>query len=268
MQALVDFLVAHGHLVVFLWVLAGQAGVPVPQLPLLLAAGALAAAGHLSLWLLLALAVVASLFSGFPGYRLGLRYCTRGLALLFRISLEPDSCVRRTQLAFSSAGALTLVTSKFIPGLATAAPPLAGASHMRPWSFVWIDALGAAIWALAFMLPGYLFGGDIEQLAAAIAITGTWLFAAFAAIVVGWIAWRWLQRRAFLRKLATARITPAELIALQQVVPAPFIIDLRHASDYEADPHVLPGALWFDAEQLAVRHVEIPRDRAVVLYCT
>jgi membrane protein DedA with SNARE-associated domain len=268
MQALVDFLVAHGHLVVFLWVLAGQAGVPVPQLPLLLAAGALAAAGHLSLWLLLALAVVASLLSDFAWYLLGRRYGTRVLALLCRISLEPDSCVRRTQLAFSSAGALTLVTSKFIPGLATAAPPLAGASHMRPWPFLWIDAVGAAIWALAFLLPGYLLGDRIEDLAAGIAITGTWLFGAFAAIVAGWIAFRWLHRRAFLRRLATARITPAELIALQQAVPAPFIVDLRHASDYEADPHVLPGALWLDTAQLEARHAEIPRDRDVVLYCT
>jgi len=268
MQALVDFLVAHGHLVVFLWVLAGQAGAPVPELPLLLAAGALAAAGHLSLWLLLALAVLASLLSDCAWYLLGRRYGVRVLALLCRISLEPDSCVRRTQLAFSAHGALTLLTCKFVPGLATAVPPLAGVVRMRLWRFLWLDAVGAAIWALAFMLPGYAFGDRIEELATGIAVTGTWLLAAFAAIVVGWIALRWLQRRVFLRRLATARITPAELIALQQAAPAPFVIDLRHASDYEADPHVLPGALWFDAEQLATRHAEIPRDRDVVLYCT
>ena len=47
-----------------------------------------------------------------------------------------------------------------------------------------------------------------------------------------------------------------------------FVVDLRHRIDVEADPHTLPDALRLDADELELRHLEIPRDRDVVLYCT
>lgn len=268
MQALVDYLVAHGHTLVFVWVLAAQAGVPVPQSPLLLAAGALAGAGQLSLALLLLLTVVASVVSDLAWYVAGRHYGVRVLALLCRVSLEPDTCVRRTQLAFAARGGLTVAMAKFVPGLATAAPPLAGVGGMGLLRFLWIDTVGAVVWAAAFLLVGYAFGDRLDDLASGLETAGSWLLVAFATVVVGWILWRWLRRHAFVRRLATTRITPEEVARLQQGTVPPFVVDLRHASDYEADPDALPGALWLDADEVATRHAEIPRDRDVVLYCT
>jgi membrane protein DedA with SNARE-associated domain len=268
MQPLVDFLIAHGHAVVFFWVVLAQAGVPLPAAPLLIAAGALAGGGRLDLWLLVLLSVAGSLLSDVAWFLIGRRHGTRVLALLCRISLEPDSCVRRTQESFAAHGMATLVFGKFVPGLSTAAPPLAGLTRMGVARFLWLDGLGALVWSLAFLLPGWAFSDQIERVAAHAALGGAWLLGILVFVVAAWIAVRWLRRWRFLRDLRVARIAPAELsVLLQQQAPL-FVVDLRHASDFAVDPDVVPGAVRFDADDLERRHGEIPRDRDVVLYCT
>lgn len=268
MQDLVDFLVAHGYAVVFLWVLAAQAGVPVPAIPLLLAAGALAGSGHLDLTLVIALSVAASLLSDGAWFLIGRRHGVRVLAFLCRISLEPDSCVRRAEQSFASRGPLTLLLAKFVPGLSTAAPPLAGMTGMTLLRFLWLDGIAALLWSVILIGPGYVFSDRIERLAEQAALTGAWLFSLFGALVVVWIAVRFTQRQLFLRSLRIARIAPQDLHQLQQDGAALFVVDLRHALDFDADPHLVPGALRLEAEHLEARHGEIPRDRDVVLYCT
>ena len=57
-----QFLIRHGYAVLFIWVLAEQLGLPLPATPLLLAAGALAGAGEMNLWLALALHAIDQLF--------------------------------------------------------------------------------------------------------------------------------------------------------------------------------------------------------------
>src|SRR5262245_5156146 len=71
MQALLEFLVRHGYAIVFLWVLAGQAGLPLPAIPMLLAAGALCGAGKLDLGAVVALSLVASLLADAVWFQIG-----------------------------------------------------------------------------------------------------------------------------------------------------------------------------------------------------
>src|SRR6516162_1792448 len=112
-----DFLIQHGLAVLFGWVLVEQLGVPVPAMPLLLAAGALAGTGHLSFFAALLCTVLAALASDSLWFQLGRHQGIKILQLLCRISLEPDSCVRRTQGVFSKQGARSLLVAKFLPGL-------------------------------------------------------------------------------------------------------------------------------------------------------
>src|SRR5712691_2508672 len=116
------FLLRHGYSVLFAWVLVEQLGLPVPSVPLLLAAGALAGRGRLNLSLVAALPIVAALLSDALWYELGRRRGVKVLQFLCRISLEPDSCVRRTENVFARHGARSLLVAKFVPGLNTAAP--------------------------------------------------------------------------------------------------------------------------------------------------
>src|SRR5207245_2412891 len=115
-----------GALVASGWGLAEQTGLPLPAVPFLLAAGALAGNGQLSLALVLAAAALGSLVSDSVWYWIGRVGGGRVLRWLCRIFLEPDSCVRRTQDAFGRYGARSLLLAKFVPGFNTAAPPLAG----------------------------------------------------------------------------------------------------------------------------------------------
>ena len=143
MHSALEFLLHHGYVVLLGWVFAEQIGVPVPSLPILLAAGALAGAGQFNFAASLLLAVSASLTADSIWYMLGRVKGIKILQLLCKISLEPDSCVRRTEGVFSKQGARSLLVAKFIPGLGTVAPPLAGSFHMRPDRFLLVDAFGA-----------------------------------------------------------------------------------------------------------------------------
>src|SRR6516164_11300941 len=146
MHRTIEFLIKHGYVVVLAWVFAEQLGVPAPSLPVLLAAGALAGTGRLSFWACLVLVTVASLFADSIWYLLGKIRGIRILQLLCKISLEPDSCVRRTEGIFAKQGSRSLLIAKFVPGLGTVAPPLAGIFHMRARKFLVFDGLGASIW--------------------------------------------------------------------------------------------------------------------------
>src|SRR5262245_57231714 len=161
MHGTVEFLLHHGYVVLLGWVFLEQLGLPVPSLPLLLAAGASAGAGHLSLFGSLLLCVFAAVFADTIWYELGRAKGIRVLQLLCKISLEPDSCVRRTEGVFSKQGARSLLLAKFVPGLSTVAPPLAGIFHMRARKFFLFDAMGALLWGLSILGAGYLFSEQI-----------------------------------------------------------------------------------------------------------
>jgi hypothetical protein len=138
-----------------------------------------------------------------------------------------------------------------------------------PWQrFLWLDAFGALVWTLAFVLPGYAFADRLETLAEHAAIGGTWLLVLLLGIIVVFLLVKIWLRHAFMRRLLVARIEPAELHRRLSDAEPLFLVDLRHAFDFESEPRVIPGALRVPAEQLEQLHAAIPRDRDVVLYCT
>ena len=145
-----EFLLRHGYPLLFAMVLAEQLGVPIPSTPVLLAMGALIGTGKYNWAGALSLSVVASMSADSAWYGLGRRRGTSVLKWLCRISLEPDSCVSSTRYWFKRLGGWSLVIAKFVPGLSTVAPPMAGLSKMPWWKFLGADGLGGFIWAGAF----------------------------------------------------------------------------------------------------------------------
>jgi membrane protein DedA with SNARE-associated domain len=258
----------HGYAVLFGIVLLEQAGLPIPSLPVLLAMGALVATGHFNLGATLLVAVAASLVSDVAWFELGRRHGARILALLCRISLEPDSCVRRTENLLAAGGARALLFAKFVPGLSTAAPPVAGMLRMRLTRFLLWDAAAAMIWAGSALAVGYVFSSQLERIAELAMRLGHRLVAVVAASLAVYVLWKYAQRRRFLRELAVARITPEELRRRLDAGEDIVVVDLRHSMEFEAEPAMVPGAIHLLPDELDARHGEIPRDREVVLYCT
>ena len=149
-----QFLVNHGAPIVFVAVFLEQMGLPLPVVPLLLAAGALSATGQFSLLFGLGITVLACLIADTFWFYLGRYRGHRVLGLLCRISLEPDSCVRRTQNVFTRYGLRGVVVAKFVPGLGTVAPPLAGMAGVKVSRFLLADGLGFGALRGRFPFPG------------------------------------------------------------------------------------------------------------------
>jgi membrane protein DedA with SNARE-associated domain len=268
MHSIGHYLLQHGYLVLFVVVLVEQIGLPIPSFPLMLAMGALAHSGRYSFSASIGLAALACLLCDLGWYQIGRYRGHKVLNFLCRISLEPDSCVRRTEESFARHGARSLLYAKFVPGLATAAPSLSGLLRMRIWTFVAWDISGAIAWAGAFTGTGYLFSAQLEKASAVALGLGSLVGVLVAGALAGYIVWKYFQRQRFIRSLRIARITPEELRRKLKSGEDVFIVDLRHSSEFEAQDAWLPGAKRMRPEDLEQRHEEIPRDRDIVLYCT
>jgi membrane protein DedA with SNARE-associated domain len=263
-----EFLIRHGYTVLFGWVLIEQLGLPLPAIPLLLAAGALAGSGKMNLALAVSLVLFAVILADLFWYSLGRYRGGRILKLLCRISLEPDSCVRRTENLFVRHGARSLLIAKFIPGLNTAAPSLAGIFRMPIRRFMIFDTLGGFFWVVTFAGLGFVFSDQLEQIAVHALRWGGWLVVILGGSFAAYILWKYVQRRRFLRRLRIARISPKELMDKLIAGEDISIVDLRQPIDIAAFPQMIPGALRIAMEEIEERHGEIPRDRDVVLYCS
>jgi membrane protein DedA with SNARE-associated domain len=268
MTGVLDTLARYGYLVVFGSVLAEQIGLPFPAIPFLLAAGGLAGSGRLNLWPMLALAGIASLIADLVWYSIGRARGARVLGWLCRISLEPDSCVRRTSLMFNRHGAPSLLIAKFIPGFSTIAPPLAGVTRMPVSHFALFTGLGGLIWSGAFVGLGWMFSSQLEAVESYMARLGGWAVTLLVAALAAYVGWKYFSRRRFLRKIRIARITPEALKLMLDGGEDVMIVDVRDRVDFEAEPSIIPGALHLTIEDLDARHLEIPREREIVLYCT
>lgn len=269
MNHAVEFLVRHGYSILFIWVFIEQAGVPVPTIPLLLAAGALAGAGRMHLAAVTGIPVLASVCADFLWFQLGRRRGAAVLGWICRISLEPDSCVRNTEDFFLRHGAKSLLVAKFIPGLSTAAPPLAGVFRMRAHRFLLFDGMGSLLWAGLYTVLGFVFSEQLERVAAYALRLGELLAVILICLLGAYVAWKYIQRRKFLRELRIAMITPEDLKRLlDEGTETVQIVDMRHAFVYQADPRTIPGALHFDPKDIEEHKARIAPDRDVILYCT
>jgi membrane protein DedA with SNARE-associated domain len=265
-QAL-EFLTRYGYLLLFLWVLVERIGLPLPALPVLLAAGAMARTGRMSLALSVLLALAASLLADIVWYEIGRRRGGQVLKWVCRISLEPDSCVRRTENAFARHGARALLVAKFFPAL-NVAVPIGGMTGMRYSRFLLYDTAGAVLWVLTFVGLGYLFSRQLERILESATLVGGSLATLLAVALSLYVVWKYLQRRRFIRDLAVERITPEELHRKLARGDDVAIVDLRHASEFRADPTVIEGALHVPLEDLDDRSLDLPAEGDVVLYCT
>ena len=267
MQQALDFLLHHIEMVLFLTVLAEQAGVPIPAIPVLLAAGAVAGDGQANLSVLTGLSVVACLLGDMVWFELGRHRGRQALSLLCRISLEPDACVRRTENLFITHGIRALILAKFIPGLSTLAPALAGLFKVSLGRFFFFNGVGSLLWSASFILLGYVFSDQIGYIGELAMQFGTTAVSIFAVSLGGYLLYKYLHRQKLLRELRVARITPTELKQLMDDGHQSVVVDLRDILNHMADPYTIPGALRISPEQLEQRHHDIPRDRDVILFC-
>jgi membrane protein DedA with SNARE-associated domain len=268
MAELPQYVSAYGLTLIFGFVLLEQLGAPIPALPVLIVAGALAVNRDLSAVQVLAVAVVASLLADSVWYGLGRLQGNRILKRLCQISLSPDSCVRQTESLFERWGMPALLVAKFIPGFSTVAPPMAGAMHGGLAAFLLYDTGGALLWAGAGVAGGMVFHRAIDRVLATLASFGAGALVLLAAGLVVFVAGKLWQRRRFFKVLRMARISVEELRRLMDDGRSPLVLDVRTTVGRARDPRRIKGAALVDVDNLDTALNELPRDREIILYCT
>ncbi|TAN54211.1 MAG: hypothetical protein EPN19_07270 [Betaproteobacteria bacterium] len=261
------FFIEYGLLAVFGFVLLEQLGAPIPALPVVLLAGARAHDDPVFGAYALAISVLACSIADLAWFWAGRRYGYRVLKLLCRISLSPDSCVRETETNYERRGVATLVIAKFVPGLATVAPPVAGALGLSVSSFLIYNGAGAALWSGTGLILGLVFHSQIDWLLdRLVALGGAALVLVVGALAL-YVAYRLWDRWRFLRSLRTARVRVEDLYAMMSRGEEPVVLDVRSRTHRELDGRKIPGARPVDLDDLESTLAGVPGDRDVVVYC-
>lgn len=263
----VQEIIRHGYLWLFLLALLERVGLPLLLTPVMIAAGAVAGLGDMSLTAIILVTVVASEMGDWVWYELGRSRGASVLRILCKISLEPDSCVRKSENAFARHTTAALIYSKFLPGVGHLGSPVAGLSGMSRRRFLIVNAVGSLIWAACFALVGYLPARKLP-IDVMLATAAGWLLLILLLTLIGNVIWKYVQRQRFIRSLRVSRMTIQELKTALDRGERPFIVDLRHALEFVVDPRTVPTAVRISPDELPERNAEIPRDREVVLYCT
>jgi membrane protein DedA with SNARE-associated domain len=249
-------------------VVAEQIGIPLPAVPALLAVGALAAHGRANLVAVLAAIVVVALAVDLGWYELGRRRGARVLARLCRLSLEPDFCVRRAERLFERYGARGMLVAKFLPGVTTVMPPLAGIFGVPRPRFALYEVVGVLLWAGGWLAVGYVFSDAITLIAERAARLGRLLAVVVVGALVGYVLVKYVRRRLFLESIRMARISPEALKERLDAGEDITIVDLRTRLDVAATPYAIPGSRWIEASALDDHVPDVLRSRELVLYCS
>ncbi len=258
----------HGYTFLFCYVLAVQAGTPLPSDPVLLIMGASVGDGHYSFLLALLLTISAALLGDLFWFELGRRRGRSVLKLLCKFALEPDTCVRKTEVGYMKRGAWTLLFTKFVPGTSLISNPIAGAIGMSRSRFLLADAAGSALWATAYLLCGALFHHQIDRVIVLFGLFGRRAGSVLVLLLCIFLAWRYSQRVRFRRQLRIDRMSPQDVHSALSSEPPPVIVDLRSPAEIERTGQKIMSARVLRPAELRAHFEEIPRDREVILYCT
>jgi membrane protein DedA with SNARE-associated domain/rhodanese-related sulfurtransferase len=264
MNEIIDFLTNHGPLVLAAAVFAEQIGFPLPAMPFLIAAGALVGTGQMAFGMAVASAVFAAMAGDQVWFELGRRRGRLVLNWLCRISLEPTSCVRRTEDFFARHGVRSLIVAKFVPGFSTIAPPLAGIVGLTVPQYLLFNGLGTLLWVGTGIGLGLTFSDQLEQALAMSVQIGPTVGLAGLIAVVGYVVYKAVNR--YRADYRIPRMTVRQLTEKLAAGEVPVIVDLRPLAARQEEPG-LPGAIPLTLDELVTRQHELPRDRDVILYC-
>ena len=263
-------LLKYGYQSLYVLLLMEAIGLPVPGAIVLLAAGAAAATGTLHPGPAVLVAISAMLTGDIILFTLGRITGWALLGFLCRLSLNPETCVLRAAESFHKRGRIALLFTKFIPGINTMAPPLAGSMNMRPAVFLAFDFCGACLYILAFALPGYLFSELLRSIVRGVQAFGTVLEWIILAIFVIYLAYRFyvaMTQRKFSR---APKVQVSFLAALANAPnPPPMVVaDVRSHGYYNKGAQRIKGAIRLEPNTMASMLWTLDKDKKIYLYCT
>jgi membrane protein DedA with SNARE-associated domain/rhodanese-related sulfurtransferase len=244
-----------------------ELGVPLPLMPTALLAGARVTEGEANAIALVLIITAGTVIGNAVWFGAGRAFGGRVMKMLCRISLSQDTCVGRTEQAFTKWGRWSLVLGHFIPGVSLVAPPLAGALGMTWPAFLGLTAVGGALYGAVMVAAGMLFSTGILALADAVLARGAQTAGVLLLACAAYIAWKWWRRHATARSLRAPRMSVPELQKALRGSPPPIVVDVRGEATRLADPRALPGALATSIDEIVLVLAGHPKSVRIVVYC-
>jgi membrane protein DedA with SNARE-associated domain len=270
MNSLLHSISQHGYLLIFFIALGEAAGLPLPAALAFIAAGAAAAAHILSAPTIFADAVIAILIGDTFLFFLGRYTGWALLAGLCRLSMNPETCILRSAESFYKRGRTTLVFAKFIPGINTMAPPLAGSMKMRPVQFLRFDAMGACLYVLAYGALGFLARDFVARVTERVQNFSHVLTEVMLVAIAIFAIYRFAQFRRYKNTDLVPRIAVEEL---SRRLASPerddvIVVDVRSHGYYDPGASRIAGSVRLEPNRFAEEIKTLPRDKDIYIYCT
>ena len=270
MNDLLSLISHHGYLLLAAICFAEAIGLPLPAALAVLTAGAVAAYGQLHFHLVFLTGFVAMLCGDVVLFFTGRASGWALLGFLCRLSANPETCILRSAEYFYRRGKLTLLFAKFIPGINTMSPPLAGSMKMRIVQFLAFDSLGAALYIGVYAAAGYIFSDALRDITRGLRSAGSAAEITFAIGLAVYAVYRiWVYRK--YRMLDVAPRVPAQEVARRLAAAQPgsiLIVDVRSHGYYDADSQRIAGSVRIEPNNLAEEIKNLSKEREIYLYCT
>jgi membrane protein DedA with SNARE-associated domain len=270
MNSLLNSISQHGYLLIFLIALGEATGLPLPAALAFVAAGAAIAAHVLNGPLVFGIAFAAIVIGDCILFFLGRYTGWALLAALCRLSMNPETCILRSAESFYKRGRTTLVFAKFIPGINTMAPPLAGSMKMRPLQFLQFDSAGAGLYVLAYGALGFLSRDFVARMTQRLQNASHVLAEVVLLALIIFLIYRFLQYRHYKSSDVVPRINVGELADRLSSAPEKdvVVIDVRSHGYYDPGASRIAGSIRLEPNRLAEEIKTLPKDKDIFVYCT
>ena len=265
MDTLAQAIAQHGYTILAAMVFSEAIGLPVPAALALIVSGALSAAGTLKPAFALASAFGAMAAGDMILYMFGRYTGWWFLGLLCRVSLNPEGCILKSASMFYRRGRVVLLFAKFVPGINTLAPPLAGSMNMRFSRFVPLDLAGASVYVSAYWTVGYICRDFLNSIARGYTLFGQYLGRTLGVLFAGYLfyrAWLWFRSR----QSGPVRVLRAAEVG--QRLGEVAIYDVRSHGYFDRNAVRIRGSIRLDPHSLAKEDCDVARDPEIILYCT
>lgn len=270
MNNLLQSISQHGYLLLFLVVFAEASGLPAPAALALIAAGAAAASHLISAPIALGMAIIAMLLGDTLLFVLGRYTGWALLAFLCRVSMNPETCILRSAESFYKRGKLTLIFAKFIPGVNTMAPPLAGSMKMKPAQFFRFDAVGTCLYVVAYGAIGFLARDFVARITQGLQSASHIFAEIILAALVIFVIYRAIQYRRYTLSDVVPRVTVEEIAKRigngekNDVI----LVDVRSHGYYDSGSSRIAGSVRLEPNRLQEELNSLHKDKDIYVYCT
>jgi membrane protein DedA with SNARE-associated domain len=270
MNDLLQAISHHGYSLLFLVVLAEAAGLPAPAALALIAAGAATAAHVLSFERVFLSALLAMLLGDTLLFVLGRYTGWALLAFLCRVSMNPETCILRSAESFYKRGKAALIFAKFIPGVNTMAPPLAGSMKMRYSQFLRLDFIGACLYVLAYSTIGFLSRDLVVRVTRGLQSAGHVFAEVMFAAIAAFLIYRIVQYRRFKVSDVVPRVSVEEIA--ERIANGGkddiIVFDVRSHGYYDSAADRIAGSMRIEPNRLKEELETLPKDKDIYIYCT